>query len=112
MILYNVTLCVDADVAAEWLVWMRNKHIPDVMATGLFVSSRICRIKGHEEGGLSYSVQYVCTDEGAYRRYQEEFAAALQKEHSERYSGKFAAFRTELEILEEWSAQSPSHGTA
>jgi len=112
VILYNVTLSIDADIAPEWLEWMQNKHIPDVLATGMFVSCRICRIRGYEEGGMSYSIQYVCPTEAAYRRYQEELAPALQQEHMARYHGKFAAFRTELEILGEWTLHSPPHGTA
>lgn len=112
MILYNVTLSIDQEIAPEWLEWMRHKHIPDVLATGMFHSCRICRIRGFEEGGISYSIQYVSPDEASYRRYQLEFAPALQQEHSERYKGKFAAFRTELEILEEWGSQTPADGTA
>jgi hypothetical protein len=43
MILYNVTVSIDESVEKEWLQWMKEVHIPDVMNTGLFVSSKICR---------------------------------------------------------------------
>lgn len=99
MILYNVTVNIDENVAEEWLQWMKEKHIPDVMATGMFLENRICRIDGFEEGGLSYAIQYVAPDQAHYDRYQEEFAAKLQEEHTLRYQGKFGAFRTVLEII-------------
>jgi hypothetical protein len=31
--------------------------------------------------------------------YQELFAPALQQEHRQRYEGKFAAFRTTMEVV-------------
>ncbi|MEO8589060.1 MAG: DUF4286 family protein, partial [Flavobacteriales bacterium] len=44
MILYNVTINIDLDVEREWLVWMKETHIPEVMATGLFLESRMFRV--------------------------------------------------------------------
>jgi hypothetical protein len=56
MILYNVTVSIDPAVAEDWLAWMRSTHIPDVMATGCFEESRISRVQGEEEGGLTYAI--------------------------------------------------------
>ncbi len=81
---------------------MRTKHIPDVMQTGCFVESRISRVHGEEEGGMTFAVAYLCPNQEAYDRYQSEFAPSLQQEHSERYAGRFAAFRTLLTVLEEF----------
>jgi len=36
MIIYNVTVSVDNEVHEMWLAWMRNTHLPEVMATGYF----------------------------------------------------------------------------
>ena len=99
MIVYNVTINVDADVAEEWLRWMKEVHIPDVMATGLFLDNRIMRILAEEEGGLSYAIQYTCADMATYERYKEQHAPRLQAETQKPYSGRFAAFRTLLEVV-------------
>lgn len=101
MILYNVTINVDDSIHEEWLEWMKSTHIPDVLATGMFKENRICRIEAFEEGGVSYAIQYVAPDRDHYDRYQNEFSARLQEEHTLRYQGKFAAFRTVLEIIHE-----------
>ena len=100
-VLYNVTVNVDEDIHEEWLKWMRDVHIPDVMRTGIFSENRICRIHSFEEGGISFAIQYVCGSMDEYERYQRDFAPALQKLHSDRYGGKVAAFRTVLEIIHE-----------
>ena len=99
MILYNVTVSVDEDIAEEWVKWMREKHIPDVMATGKFIESKLSRVLGEEEGGITYAVQYLCKDRKTFDAYTLEDAPALQKEHSDRYEGKFAAFRTLLNVV-------------
>jgi hypothetical protein len=100
MVLYNITLSVDEAIHEEWLSWMQDVHIPDVMDTGCFTENRICRILGHdEEGGVSFSVQYLCPDMETYDRYQRDFAPVLQKDHSDRYGGRFAAFRTVLDVI-------------
>lgn len=102
MILYNVTVSIDPEIQEDWLNWMRSTHIPDVMNTGCFLESRISRVHGEEEGGVTYAVSYVTESEEIYDHYQATHAVGLQKDHSERYAGKFAAFRTKLTILEEF----------
>lgn len=99
MILYNVTVSIDPNVHDEWLDYMRSTHIPEVLKCGLFIDNKICRVHAEEEGGLTYAIQYLLRNWEDYHRYQKEFAPALQQDHSQRYAGKFAAFRTVLEVI-------------
>lgn len=100
-VLYNVTLSVDKDIHHEWLEWMKEVHIPDVMRTGFFLENRICRIHAYEEGGITYAVQYICHSMEDLDEYQKNFAPALQEAHNQRYASKVVAFRTVLEIIHE-----------
>jgi len=102
MILYNVTVSIDESAEQDWLQWMRSKHIPDVIATGCFLEGRLSRIHAEEQGGLTYAVSYVAPNQDKFEEYQSQHAAALQKEHTDRYSGRFAAFRTMMTIVEEF----------
>lgn len=102
MILYNVTVSIDPEIASEWLTWMRATHIPDVMSTGYFIESRISRVHGEEEGGVTYAITYVSPSQETLERYQKEHAPRLQKDHTDKYAGKFAAFRTLLTVEEEF----------
>lgn len=99
MFIYNVTVTIEESIHEEWLKWMKNVHVPDVMRTGIFVTHRICRVIT-DTSEITYSVQYTFRSMADMQRYQEEFAPRLQKEHSERFKDKFAAFRTFLEIIE------------
>lgn len=102
MILYNVTVSIDQGISVEWLNWMRSKHIPDVMATGCFIESRISRVHGEEEGGITYAITYLSPSSEKLDEYNNNHAPALQSEHSDKFNEKFAAFRTQLTVIEEF----------
>lgn len=97
MIVYNVTVNIDDSVHEEWLDWMKNKHIPDVVSTGCFTQGRIYRIMVQEQQGVSYSIQYTAVSMEEIQRYMKNFAPDLQREHTAKYKDKFTAFRTLLE---------------
>jgi len=101
MLLYNVTVTIDLEVHQDWLRWMQEIHIPDVMNTGLFLSYRLCRLMTHEHTDAEmYTIQYAVQDMSSLQQYQQEFATALQEAHKVRYEGKYAAFRSVMEVLE------------
>ena len=100
MIIYNVTINIDDSVHDEWLDWMQNEHIPEVMNTGLFVENRILKVlDDHDSGGQTYSIQYTCNSIDDYENYKEYHASGLQAKTGAKYKDKFVAFRTLLEIL-------------
>lgn len=100
MYIYNVTVSIDPAIEQEWLAWMKQVHIPDVMATGLFVEHKIMKLLNEIEGqGVTYAIQYTFDDMSKYERYQNEFAPTLQAQHSQRYKDRFVAFRTILELI-------------
>lgn len=100
MYIYNVTINIDNDVAEEWLQWMMNTHIPDVLKTGCFTEHKILRVMADEEsGGKTYSVQYFFNTLDDMEIYEKQFAASLRDEHIQRYKDKFVAFRTLLHVV-------------
>ena len=100
MILYNVTVNIDNRVAEEWLQWMKEVHIPEVMATTYFIKNQIARVMNEEEnGGTTYAIQYTARNMEDLLEYQREHGPALQAKHSERYKDQYVAFRTVLEII-------------
>lgn len=98
MYIYNVTISIDPDIQQEWLHWMQQEHIPEMLATGKFTSAKLLRVHAEEAGGLTYAVQYTTESKETLQRYYTENADILRAK-SKRFEGKFVAFRTELEIL-------------
>ena len=98
MILYNVTVGIDPQVESEWLDWMVKTHIPEVMATGMFVKNNVYKILTQEEGASpSYSIQYFAETMDHVERYLSDYAPGLVQKHMEKYKDKHVAFRTLLE---------------
>lgn len=103
MIIYSVTISVEESVEAEWVSWMRKIHIPEVMNTGKFVSCRFSKLTSHKEEGLrNYSAQYTCHSKKDLQDYQDNYAGELQRKSLEKFADKMHAFRTELEIIEDF----------
>ena len=100
MLLYNVTVGIDKDVEQEWLQYMRTKHIPDVLKTGMFVSHRMFKVlHDQEDGTISYSIQYFAKSIEHVNQYLEVFAPVLIEQHKQRFANKHVAFRTLLEEI-------------
>lgn len=103
MIIYNVTVNVDESIHQEWLNWIKV-HIPQVLATGKFVDAKLTKVLVEEEmGGVTYSVQYKARSRQALEAYYREDADRLRQDGLKRFADKMLAFRTELEVIDEYS---------
>ncbi|WP_418508986.1 DUF4286 family protein [Corallibacter sp.] len=103
MIVYNVTANIDDSIHNEWLNWIKN-HIPLVLATGHFTEAKLTRVLVEEEmGGLTYSIQYRAKSREDLDAYYKNHANALRQDGLKRFADKMLAFRTELEIVDEFS---------
>lgn len=105
MHIYNVTINIEEDIQDSWLNWMKNEHIPDMLATGKFSAAKICRVLVEEEmGGITYAIQYTTDSKETLEKYYREDAERLRSK-SKLFEGKFVAFRTELQIISEHTTQ-------
>ncbi|KJD33866.1 hypothetical protein PK35_03725 [Tamlana nanhaiensis] len=104
MYIYNVTSNIDESIHDEWLTWMKQEHIPQVLATGKFTKATLTRVLVEEDmGGVTYSVQYRANSKADLEAYYNTHAEALRNEGLKKFADKMLAFRTELEIIDEYS---------
>lgn len=102
-ILYNVTIKIDKLIEEEWSQWMKQVHVPDVMATGCFISSRFNKVLFvDDEEGSMYTIQYLCKNMSVLQEYQGSYAPKLQKAHQLKYQDKSVAFRSVMEVQEKY----------
>lgn len=103
MLIYNVTINIDESIHHEWLEWIKE-HIPLVLATGKFDRATLTKVLVEEEmGGHTYSVQYRSHSREALEAYYREDAERLRTEGMKRFADKMLAFRTELQIIDEYT---------
>jgi hypothetical protein len=101
MILYNVTVNIEKDAESDWVIWMKEIHIPDVLATGMFIENKFYKIlHDSEDGSVNYSVQYFTDSMEKIMEYQNTFAPKLQNDVKEKFGEKFVVFRTLLETVD------------
>jgi len=99
MILYSVTIVIQPDIESEWIDWMTKVHVPDVLRTGCFLDCQIWKLIGAENEEPTYILQYRSPSLEEYHRYRDNFAPALQKEHTERFNGRFRGSRQVMEEI-------------
>ncbi len=101
MILYNVTCNIPLEIESEWLEWMKNEHLPQVMATNKFNSYKIFKLLTEVDGneGVNYAVQYFCDSIDTYNDYAQNYAPALKAKTAAKYGEKVLAFRTLLQEM-------------
>jgi len=99
MIIYNVTVKISNEKHDDWVSWMKNIHIPEVMATKKFTDYVFSKVLVEDDEGTNYSIQYHCDCMETLEDYQDNHAPKLQQEHTARYKEHFVAFRTLLEVV-------------
>ena len=98
MIVYNVTVVVDPGIQAEWLEWMKEVHLPEVLATGRFNNCNMFRINPHNtQEDPTYSIQYQADSMEQFEMYVAHEAEGLKKKTADKYGEKLLAYRTILE---------------
>lgn len=99
MILYNVTVNVEPQIEVEWVLWMKNVHIPEVLQTGCFTEYKFLRLlnEAPDAAGITYAIQYFTTGVDRLEFYLEEFAPALRQKQYDLFKDRLIAFRTFLE---------------
>ena len=89
MIIYNVTYNVTPEIEQQWIEWMNDHHIPSVLATGFFGSSKIFRLLTEVvENGLTYCCQYYAEDKKELSSYlenhEEQFELVIRSKFGDR----------------------------
>ena len=101
MIIYNVTIKVEASIAEEWLNWLLHEHIPDIMHTGCFSSHKVVRLLEVDDSeGPTYAIQYNADSKADYNRYIEMYASDMRQKSSERWGNRFIAFRSVMQVVQ------------
>jgi len=101
MIVYNVTLSIHPEIEIEALKWLKEIHIPEVMATNLFVDFNMYKViqdpvsRQHN----SYAIQYKLDSWDKFSEYSKNHADSLRVKTQKEFGENILAFRTFLEKM-------------
>ena len=100
MIIYNVTIKVDAAIQDEWLTWLKEDHVPLVLSTGCFTTATISRLlEVDDEEGPTYSIQYRAESKALYNQFIENYANKMRQKSFDKWGNRFIAFRSVMQVV-------------
>ena len=99
MIIYNVSCSVDKSIINDWLKWIIENHIPEILSCSRFIEAKIYRVVSSKENDITYAIAYKCHNIKDLHHYQANFALDLQKKHLDKFGEKVFCFRTVLEEI-------------
>lgn len=101
MIVYNVTLSVEPTIESDFIAWLKNEHLPEVLATNLFIEGIVFKIfeAPNASSHNSYCVQYRLENWELFNQYNQEFAPALKQKTADKWGNNVLSFRTFLETV-------------
>ena len=101
MIIYNITTKVHHSIASEWLLWLKEIHVNEVMETECFTEYKIVRLLEVDElEGPTYAVQFFADSKALYNRYIDKFAAEMRKRSFAKWGDKFISIRSVMQIVD------------
>ncbi|NDV77641.1 DUF4286 family protein [Dysgonomonas sp. 511] len=101
MIIFNTTFHVEDDVCEQYLTFMKDIYIAEALTSGFLHEPRFARIHAqHEEGGISYSLQFKVKNVDTLNHWYATHGQALQDKLTGQFGNKALGFVTLLEEIE------------
>lgn len=100
MIIYNVTIKVHTSIHTEWFAWLKEEHVPDLLATNCFTKATIVKLLEVDDSeGPTYAIQYTAESKALYNHYIEKFAGIMRQKSFDKWGDKFIAFRSVMQVV-------------
>jgi hypothetical protein len=100
MYIYNITSKIDPSIHENWVTWMKDTHIIEVMATNCFTQYQFVRLlEVDDSDGPTYAIQYMANSKADYNRYLEIHAPLLSKKATEAWGNLFIGFKSLMQVV-------------
>jgi hypothetical protein len=101
MIIYNITTKVHSAIAKEWLQWLKDIHLKEILDTGCFKDFKIVKLlEMDEEEGPTYALQLYADSKAIYNQYVENSAGKMRQAAFDKWGDKFISIRTVMQVVD------------
>ena len=97
MVIYEITAVVQAEVIEAYEKYMRERHIPDLLATGYFRAAYFTRSTENR-----YRIQYYAHSQKSLDEYLENVANHLRADFLAHFPEGIELVREVWKVLESW----------
>lgn len=100
MLIYNISIKINAAIEKEWVKWQQQEHIPEIMTSGQFSEYKFCKLLEQEDDeSATYIVQFIAASYEKYQYYIKHFAPLLRQKALDRWGDQYIAFRSIMEVI-------------
>ena len=99
MMAYEVSADVDTAHADRYVAYMRDKHIPEVLATGCFTGAEFA-----QSGVTSFRTRYLAETPAHVERYLAQYTQALRGDFMAHFPAGVTLARSTWTVIERWPA--------
>ncbi|MCW3111528.1 MAG: hypothetical protein JWQ09_6034 [Segetibacter sp.] len=100
MIIYNITIKVHSAIQDQWLSWLKEVYIPEILGTRCFTDANILLLLEMDDtDGPTYAIQFRSESKALYNNYVEKFSRAMQQKSYDKWGDQFIAFRTVMQVV-------------
>ena len=101
MFVYNITFKIEKEYLEDWINWVKEVQVPDVLATGCFYEYRFYELmEFEEEDGSTFVIQFLANSKSDYNRYMELHHTNFRRRSLEKWKDHVVSFRTLLKNVE------------
>jgi hypothetical protein len=98
MIAYEVTVDVDEAIAERYIAYMKQRHIPAIIATGCFAVAEFNRATA-----TRFRQRYIAAGLADLERYLEDHAPAFRADYAKEFAAGTTLTREIWEEVQRWS---------
>lgn len=100
MLIFNTTFHLDDSIHNECVSYLKEIYIPRSLVDGLLEQPSLARIESrHEEGGVSYALQFKTKDMDALNKWAAKVGSLIQKGLTDKFGNKVSGFSTLMEEI-------------
>ena len=100
MYIYNVTIKPEWSIHDAWLQWMKEEHIPEMLATKDFYKYQLVKlVEVDEADGPTYAIQYYAHTRDAYLKFVKESAALFSVKSRNKWGDRCIQFATLMQVV-------------
>jgi hypothetical protein len=100
MIIFNDTVIIEEAIQQKWLKWIKEVHIPAVMATGHFKSYQVLNVIDSPNEGVTYCIQYRADSIADFNQFYGKHLHRLQEAHNQEFENQFVIFNTLMQTVD------------
>ena len=101
MIIYNTTINVNDDIVDDFINWIKQKYIPKIIDTRLFIEVNLFEVLVEEEmGGITFSLQHSIRSIDDYNEFNEKYFQKFNKMFYDKFTNNYVTFSSILQKVE------------